>query len=172
MEVKYLDPKDTFKGWTAIFSKAGTWLRYDRVDFGNRPVKEMTLKIKSPKGCELRINDSNDKVIGNVSVNGAKEWQTVTIPVINSPQGTVDLTVTMTKGSKAEIDWLGFDALPHEVGGMATGEYRNYFKDLGYSDKEVNDKLNEIFEGVFYGPNKIYFEADDSTAYIQSLIHI
>ena len=169
VEVKYIDPKDTFKGWAAVFSKVGAWLRYDRVDFGDRPVKEVTLNIKSQKGCEFRISDSYGKEIANVSVKGAKGWQTVTVPTAYSPLGTVDLTVTMTKGSKAEIDWLGFDALPYQVGGMATGEYRNYFKDLGYSDKEVDDKLNKIFEEVFYGPNKVYFEADDSTAYISDL---
>ncbi|MDE6479506.1 MAG: family 43 glycosylhydrolase [Muribaculaceae bacterium] len=169
VDVKYLDPKDTFKGWAATFSKAGSWLQYDRVDFGNRPVKEVTMKIKSHKGCTFKISDSDGKLIANVSVKPANDWQTVSVPVSYSPEGIADLKLTMTKGSNAEIDWVGFDALPMEGGGMASGEYRNYFKDLGYSDKEVKDKLNEIFEGVFYGPNKVYFETDDSTAYISDL---
>ena len=169
VDVKYLDPNDTFKGWAATFSKAGSWLQYDRVEFGNRPVKEVTMKIKSQKGCVFKINDSDGKLIANVSIKPANDWQTVSTPVSYSPKGTTDLTLTMTKGSNAEIDWIGFDALPKESGGMATGEYRNYFKDLGHSDKEVTAKLNEIFEGVFFGPNKVYFEADDSTAYISDL---
>ncbi|MDE7421181.1 MAG: family 43 glycosylhydrolase [Muribaculaceae bacterium] len=169
VEVEYLDPKDTFKGWAAIFSKPGAWVRYDRVDFGNRPVKEVTLKIKSLKGCGVNISNVNGKVIAIVSVKGAKDWQTATAPIAYSPQGISDIIVTMTKGSRAEIDWIGFDALPIEGQGINSSEYRNYFKDLGYSEKQINDKLNEIFEGVFYGPNKVYFEADDSTAYISDI---
>ncbi|MDE6380891.1 MAG: glycoside hydrolase [Muribaculaceae bacterium] len=52
---------------------------------------------------------------------------------------------------------------------MKTGEYRNYFEDLGYSQKEIDEKLNEIFEGVFFGPNKAYFEVGDDTAYISDI---
>ena len=169
IELQYLDPKDTFKGWAAIFSKKGAWLRYDRVDFGNSRVKEVSVRVLSRKGCSLKISDSNGKVIANVAVKPCKDWTTVTAPVEYSPSGTTDLTITMTNGQRAEIDWLGFDALPLEKGGMATGEYRNYFRDLGYSKKEVDEKLNEIFEGVFFGPNKVYFENDDSTAYISDL---
>lgn len=169
VNVKHLDPKDTFKGWAAIFSKKDAWLRYDRVDFGVRPVKEISLKVSSPKGCIIKVSDVDGKVISNVTVAPRNGWQTVTAPVNYSPDGITDLKVTMTKGSYAEIDWLGFDALPMEGGGIATGVYRNYFKDLGYTEKEINNRLNDVFEGVFYGPDKVYFEVDDSTAYISDL---
>ncbi len=169
VELSFLDPNDTFKGWAAMFSNKGAWLRYDRVNFGDRPVKEITLRVLSPKGSTLKICDAVGKVIANVSVPAKKDWQSVTAPVSYSPNGIADLIMTLTKGGKTEIDWIGFDALPHEGAGMATGEYRNYFKDLGYSEKQVNDRLNEIFDGVFYGPNKVYFEVDDSTAYISDI---
>ncbi|MDE6561921.1 MAG: family 43 glycosylhydrolase [Muribaculaceae bacterium] len=169
IELQYIDPKDTFKGWAAVFTKKGAWLRYDRVDFGNRPVKEVSVRILSRKGCSLKVSDANGKMIAKVAVKPCKDWTTVTVPVEYSPSGNTDLTITMTNGQRAEIDWIGFDALPFEKGGMATGEYRNYFQDLGYSKKEVDAKLNEIFEGVFYGPDKVYFENDDSTAYISDL---
>lgn len=169
IDLQFLDPNDTFKGWAAVFTKKGSWLRYDRVDFGNNPVKEISVRILSRKECSLKISDANGKVIANIAVKPCKDWTTVTAPVEYSPSGTTDLTITMTNGQRAEIDWLGFDALPFEQGGMTTGEYRNYFKDLGHSEKEVSDKLNEIFDGVFFGPNKVYFEQDDSTAYISDI---
>ena len=77
--------------------------------------------------------------------------------------------MSLIKGSNAEIDWIGFDALPHDGGGMKTGEYRNYFTELGHTQQETDKRLNEIFEGVFFGPNKVYFEVDDTTAYISDL---
>ncbi|MDE5814124.1 MAG: glycoside hydrolase [Muribaculaceae bacterium] len=52
---------------------------------------------------------------------------------------------------------------------MKSGEYPNYFAEIGKSKMETDQKLNEIFEGVFFGPNKVYFEVDDTTAYISDL---
>lgn len=169
VKLEFLDANDTFKGWAAVFSKKGAWLRYDRVGFGQRPVKEVSMRIQSLKGCTIKISDSEGKVIANVNVPAGKNWVTVSSPTIYSPEGTADLIITMTKGNHAEVDWIGFDALPHESKGLHSGEYRNYFKDLGYSDKQISDKLTEVFEGVFYGPNKVYFEDSDTTAYISDL---
>ncbi len=169
VKLKFIDPKDTFKGWAAEFSKKGAWLRYDRVNFGDRPVKEVSLRIKSHKACSIKISDAMGNAIADLTLPQTKEWKNITAPVVYSPKGIADIIVTFTKGDKAEVDWIGFDALPLEAGGMKTGEYRNYFKDLGYSEKGINDKLNEIFEGVFYGPDKVYFEDSDTTAYITDI---
>lgn len=168
VSLKFLDEKDRFKGWAAVFSKKGAWLTYDRVNFGEKPAKEVKVRVLSRSGCEIQISEKNGKTIANVPVKSGNEWKTVTVPVRYSPTGTVDLKVTMTKGN-AEIDWIGFDAVPYDGGGMKTGEYRNYFTDLGFSQNATDEKLKEIFEGVFFGPNKVYFEADDSTAYISDI---
>lgn len=69
----------------------------------------------------------------------------------------------------AEIDYIGFDMLPWEQGAMRTGKYRNVFAEMGYSEKEIDAKLKEVFDGVFYGPNKVYFEVGDSMAYISDI---
>lgn len=168
VSLRFLDENDRFKGWAAVFSKKGAWLEYDAVDFGPKPVKEAKVRVLSRTGCEIRISEKNGKTIANVPVKPGKEWKTVTVPVSYSPEGTVDLKLTMTKGS-GEIDWIGFDALPFAGGAMKSGEYPNYFAEIGKSQKETDQKLNEIFEGVFYGPNKVYFEVDDSTAYISDI---
>lgn len=167
--LKFLNPDNTFEGWAVDFSKKGSWVRYDRVNFGEKPVKEMTVRVLSKKGCTLNVSDVSGKSIAQAKVSPSKAWQNVSAPVVFSPNGIVDLKLTLEKGSQAEVDWIGFDALPWEQGAASTGAYRNYFKDLGYSDNQVSDKLNEVFEGVFYGPNKVYFEDSDSTAYISDL---
>lgn len=167
--LKYLDENDRFKGWAAVFSKKGAWISYERVDFGQKAVKEAIVRVLSHGECEIQISDLSGKAIATIPVKGSKEWKTVTVPVSRSPIGTVDLKVTLAKGSDVEIDWIGFDALPHEGGGMKNGEYRNYFADLGHAQKETDERLNEIFEGVFFGPDKVYFEVDDTTAYISDI---
>ncbi|MDE6741170.1 MAG: family 43 glycosylhydrolase [Muribaculaceae bacterium] len=169
VSLRFLDEKDRFKGWAAVFSKKGAWLTYDCVDFGQKPVNEAKIRILSHSGCEILISDKAGKTIANIPVKAGKEWKIVTVPVIYSPIGTIDLMLTMTKGSKAEIDWIGFDALPQEGGAMKTGEYHNYFTELGYTQKETDEKLNEMFEDLFFGPNKVYFETDDDSAYISDI---
>ena len=36
-------------------------------------------------------------------------------------------------------------------------EYRNVFKEFGYSEKEINDRLENIFQTIFYGEEGVRF---------------
>ena len=58
---------------------------------------------------------------------------------------------------------------PWTKGGFETGKYRNVFAELGYSKKEIDAKLESIFQEVFYGPNKVYFEVGDDMAYMSDV---
>ena len=40
---------------------------------------------------------------------------------------------------------------------------------MGYSEKQVDKKLKEVFNDVFYGPHKVYFEVGDSLGYISDI---
>ncbi len=54
-------------------------------------------------------------------------------------------------------------------GAFYTKEYRNVFKECGYSDEEIQKKLKESFNTVFYGPDdeKFYHEAGDDMGYFE-----
>lgn len=58
---------------------------------------------------------------------------------------------------------------PWNAGAFDTGQYRNVFAELGYPQEEIDQKLNEIFDNLFYGANKIYFEDGDSMGYISDI---
>lgn len=68
-----------------------------------------------------------------------------------------------------EIERLGEERLPYTKGAFATRRYRNLFAELGYKQKDIDKKLKSVFESVFYGPDKIYFEVGDSMAYISDI---
>ena len=58
---------------------------------------------------------------------------------------------------------------PWNKGAFETQKYRNVFVEMGYKSEAVDAKLDEIFNDLFYGQNKIYFEVGDSMAYISDI---
>lgn len=58
---------------------------------------------------------------------------------------------------------------PLDKGGFETGQYRNLFVETGHSQKAVDAKLQEVFNEVFFGPDKVYFEVGDSLGYITDI---
>ena len=62
-----------------------------------------------------------------------------------------------------------FAATPWKKGAFETKKYRNLFVEMGYSKKDVDAKLQEVFNDCFYGPNKVYFEVGDSMGYVSDI---
>ncbi len=62
---------------------------------------------------------------------------------------------------------------PRQRGAFYTKEYRNVFKEFGYSEDAVRAKIDEAWKALFYGPEdtKIYFDAGTDGAYIMDIGH-
>ena len=58
---------------------------------------------------------------------------------------------------------------PWTKGGFETRKYRNLFVEMGYQPAAVEAKLQEVFNDVFRGPNKVYFEVGDSMGYVSDI---
>jgi oligosaccharide reducing-end xylanase len=58
---------------------------------------------------------------------------------------------------------------PWEKGAFETGEYRNVFQEAGYSQQDIDAKVDGIFNDVFFGKNRIYFEVGDSMGYVSDV---
>ncbi|MBR0049026.1 MAG: glycoside hydrolase [Prevotella sp.] len=58
---------------------------------------------------------------------------------------------------------------PWTKGAFETRQYRNVFVEMGYQPAEVDAKLKEVFNDVFRGPNKIYFEVGDTMGYVSDV---
>lgn len=48
-------------------------------------------------------------------------------------------------------------------------QYRNLFKDAGYSQSDIDKKLAKAYYDVFEGPDKVYFEEGDSLGYVSDV---
>ena len=58
--------------------------------------------------------------------------------------------------------------VPATEGAAYTGKYRNLFKEYGYSEDEINKKVESTWEKLFYGTDdeRLYYPVDDDMAYI------
>lgn len=50
-----------------------------------------------------------------------------------------------------------------------TGNYRNLFLEAGYSQAAIDLKIEKAYHDLFEGPDRIYFEVEDSLAYISDI---
>ncbi len=58
---------------------------------------------------------------------------------------------------------------PWTKGAFETRQYRNVFVEMGYQPEAVEARLKEVFNDVFRGPNKVYFEVGDSMGYVSDI---
>jgi oligosaccharide reducing-end xylanase len=54
-------------------------------------------------------------------------------------------------------------------GAFYANVYPNTFKLAGYSETDINAKVDKVYHDLFEGPNKIYFEVGDSMAYVSDI---
>lgn len=59
--------------------------------------------------------------------------------------------------------------VPPTTGAVYTGTYRNMFKELGYSETDIDAKVNAAWQQLFYGDDeteRIYYPIENDMAYI------
>ncbi len=47
--------------------------------------------------------------------------------------------------------------------------YRNVFREAGYKQKDIDEKIAKVYHELFEGPNRVYFEEGDSMGYVSDL---
>ncbi len=58
---------------------------------------------------------------------------------------------------------------PWKKGAHQTGKYRNVFLEAGYKQADIDAKLAKAYYDLFEGPERVYFEVEDSLAYVSDL---
>ena len=167
-DIAFVNPSAPFEGWKTIFPKKGASVDYNRVDFGNDAVGEIVVRAKSASAARISVK-AGGKVVAVVDIPKTDKWRDVRVKVKESPKGIKDINVTLMKGTKTEIDYIGFGMMPWAQGAMKSGKYRNLLAEMGYSQTAIDAKLQEAFNGLFTGKNKVYFEVGDSMAYISDI---
>lgn len=155
--IAYNDTTNCFLGWKTILPKGG-WVSYSNVN----------------------VNDNDN---GTVWVNTPGAWgrsqlvdiKTTTLELKKNKlaNGLYELVLKNNGDRNVEVDWISLNArkplVPSTSGGLSTGSYRNLFVEAGYSEAAVEAKLKQVFNDVFTGKNKCYFEVGKDMAYISDV---
>ena len=64
---------------------------------------------------------------------------------------------------------IGQNKKKTEKSEFKTPQYRNLFKEAGYSQIEIDKKLAKAYYDVFEGPKRVYFEEGDSLGYVSDV---
>ncbi len=207
--MSFVCEKDTinrFEGWQLTYKGTDAYSIYNKVDFGEKQVSTITVRVKAPEGARLVVKDLTSKMptmwgnrpipkefleqmakswgtIASIDVPASNDFMLITLPINNHPKGIVDLKLQSKDGRELSVDWIAFDIQPDlhpallstsqlqpwQKGGMETGKYRNLFAELGYSEELIDKKLNELYDALFTGPDRIYFELPDNMAIISDV---
>jgi len=108
--ISFMNPADTFKGWKTTFSAVGSWLEYDRVDFGRGRLKQVSIRTKSQDGAilQIRANSVDGPVIAEISIPRGEDWTNVSSPILTKQKGVQNLFVTAKSSGSVDVDWVKF----------------------------------------------------------------
>ncbi|MCH5719445.1 glycosyl hydrolase family 8 [Niabella hibiscisoli] len=67
------------------------------------------------------------------------------------------------------VSWAQTGAKPAKDAAILTGKYRNLFIEVGYQQKDIDAKVSKAYSDLFESPNGIYFEVEDSLAYVSDV---
>lgn len=101
---------------------------------------------------------------GVMILPGCGDQRKAVVPAKETPPQSSE-SPSVTKQPKA--DETQTETPNQAQGAYKTGIYRNVFKEAGYSDQEISDKLNQAWNDLFYGDEntRIFYPSGDE-AYI------
>lgn len=110
-EIAFLDTTNKFNGWKTIFNKTDSWIRYNNVFFGKKPIKHLCVNARSATGGTLLISTEGapDKIIAKINILKGDNWSIAKTNILLAPAGVKNLIVQLKGGGNVEVDWVSFE---------------------------------------------------------------
>ena len=107
--VDYLNPAAKFDGWKVLFNRKDAWVGYNRVDFGNRQWRKVSVCVRSEAGGVLQVYADGEQIAEIAVPASVSEWKVLSVPVKSSQTGVHDLRVSFVSGKDVQVDWIRFE---------------------------------------------------------------
>ncbi|HSN09831.1 MAG TPA: family 43 glycosylhydrolase, partial [Hanamia sp.] len=111
ISINFIDTANTFRGWKTVFSKPSAWIQYNSVDFGKKPLKNITVRALSAMGgtLQVHINSIDGPILAEIKIPKSTDWKNVKTKVRKFIPGVHNLFVRLKDNSNVEVDWLSFE---------------------------------------------------------------
>ncbi len=108
--IAFIDSANPFAGWETTLTGQGDWVQYNAVDFGNKQLNSLQLKIQSTKGASLQIclDKPDGEVTVEVQIPACTEWKVVETSTTKPATGVHNLCLILKNNQPVEIDWVQF----------------------------------------------------------------
>jgi hypothetical protein len=109
--VAFIDTLHRQKGWKTVLERKSAWVQYNSVDFGDKNLKSVKVKVSSENGgvVELRLDKVNGPIIAEIEIAKTTEWAVSNSALIGIPSGIHNIFVLLKEDAKIEIDWIRFE---------------------------------------------------------------
>jgi len=109
--IDFMDTLDRFKGWKTSFSAAGAWLQYNSVDFGEKPIKKISINAMSASGGILEVHTQSVKgpLIASIKINPGNGWAITTSRLLQFLPGIQHLFIVLKDNKPINVDWISFE---------------------------------------------------------------
>ncbi len=108
--VSFLNDANKHEGWKTVLAAQDAWVRYNKIDFGDKKLSSVEIKACSSTGGPLavRIDTVDGPPIAQVEIAPSTDWSIAGSTLSQIPSGIHDLVVTLSDAGNVEIDWVRF----------------------------------------------------------------
>jgi len=109
--VDFIDTLKRFNGWKTTLNRAGSWIQYNNVDFGNKPLKEVSIRAVSRTGgiLQIRVNNADGPLVAEIKIPAGIDWKVTKARVTKVQRGIQNLFVVSKDSNQTEVDWIRFE---------------------------------------------------------------
>lgn len=111
VRIQFLDSIQPFLGWKTVFSKSGSWIKYNAVDFGKGNFKSLEIRVKAIEGGKLLLKTDGGKGKSQTILIIPKnaDWQIVKTSFSKECKGNQNIVLSAESPNLMEIDWIKFE---------------------------------------------------------------
>jgi hypothetical protein len=111
VSISFLDTANRFKGWKATFNRPASWLQYNSVDFGKKPLQTVSFMASAPSGgsFEVRSGSATGPLIAEVTVSKSASFTVQKAKIKRAPTGTQHLFIVSKNAVEVNLDWITFE---------------------------------------------------------------
>lgn len=109
--VAFLNPTNAHEGWMTELTGTNAWVQFDRVDFGQRPLRVAIVRASSPAGgaVELHLDKVDGPLLAEVTIGKSEAWRDSNANLATSPVGIHNVAAVLRGSQPVRVDWVRFE---------------------------------------------------------------